>query len=336
MKKKIHAYLSARLTHLWYQPVLRGVTFALLPLSWMFSVVVAVRRFLYKIKLLKTHTFDVPVIVVGNIAVGGTGKTPFVIWLANFLRAQGFRPGVISRGVGGKRQSVPQRVSPSASTCEVGDEAILLVRHTNAPVVVCADKVKAVQCLLAESLCDVVISDDGLQHYRLGRCVEIAIVDAARRFGNQHLLPAGPLREPVRRMRTVDLAVVHGEQFTLTPVAVASLKNPNIIKSLNDFRDQKVHAVAGIGHPLRFFEMLAQAGLRVLPHAFPDHYAFDAAALAFADDLPILMTEKDAVKCAAFADDRCWYVRVAAKIEDNFSNQLLQVLKSKGVVNEYD
>lgn len=328
------------LTKYWYQDSLRVINILLLPISWVFGAIVSARRALYRIKLLTTYTFDVPVIIVGNITVGGTGKTPFVIWLASFLTSQGFRPGIISRGVGGKKHLFPRWVGMADLPAEVGDEAILLARHTGCPLVICTDKVKAMRAMLARETCNVIISDDGLQHYRLGRQVEIALIDGLRRFGNQCLLPAGPLREPMSRLASTDLIVVNeGEAnewcLTLLPIELVSVKNPHITKDLSIFSHHQVHAVAAIGNPQRFFNSLKQAGMQVIPHVFPDHYLFGKEELNFTDDLPIIMTEKDAVKWHEFADDRCWYVRIIAKMSAEFSQQLIHTLKSKGVTNAY-
>ncbi|TAK78180.1 MAG: tetraacyldisaccharide 4'-kinase, partial [Gammaproteobacteria bacterium] len=256
----------------WYQPSLRFITFILLPFSWLFRGCIFIRRQLYRLGFLKTHRFNVPVIIVGNITVGGTGKTPFVIWLAHYLIAQGYRPGIVSRGVGGKRQIKPYRVKQEDAATEVGDEAVLLAQRANCPLVIGIDRVAAVRELLQQAPCDIVISDDGLQHYRLGRDIEIVIIDGSRRFGNNCLLPAGPLREPVSRLQSVDFVVVNGEDMILEPVELL----PVIARSeaTRQSPDKKAHAVAGIGHPDRFFLTLKQAGFDIIPHAFPDHHPY--------------------------------------------------------------
>lgn len=321
----------------WYQSSLNLLTASLLPLSWLFAALVSLRRFLYKHNLLITHTFNIPVIIVGNLSVGGTGKTPFVIWLARFLVNLGFRPGVISRGVGGKKHRTPRWVDVSDLASEVGDEAILLARHSGCPLVLCTDKVKAVQALVDREKCNIIISDDGLQHYRLGRQVEIVMVDGQRRFGNRCLLPAGPLREPVSRLASADLVVVNeGEKdewcLDLLPVALVSIQHNDIKRDLSTLKGQKVHAVAAIGSPERFFNMLRRAGLQIIAHPFPDHYFFSKKELDFADNFPIIMTEKDAVKCGKFADERFWYVRSMANMSAGFSHELHRILTLKGVI----
>ncbi|MFZ3067317.1 MAG: tetraacyldisaccharide 4'-kinase, partial [Gammaproteobacteria bacterium] len=209
--------MSFDLTKHWYQRQLSWVSLLLLPFSWLFHLIVMARRGMYRSGILKTHSVPVPVIIVGNIAVGGTGKTPFVIWLVDYLKQQGYRPGIISRGAGGARQTNPYLVKTNDHPCKVGDEALLLANHTNCPLVIGVDRVAAARFLLAQSDCNIIISDDGLQHYALRRDVELVIVDGVRRFGNQQLLPAGPLRESIKRLEGVDAVIVNGEQMQLVP-----------------------------------------------------------------------------------------------------------------------
>lgn len=314
----------------WYRSSYDFVTFPLLPLSWMFKSIVSVRRFLYRSKFKKSYEFPVPVIVVGNITVGGTGKTPFVIWLANFLRQQGLQPGIVSRGVGGKQERKPRWVNQDSDPSQVGDEAILLIKRSQCPVVIGIDRVAAVKELLANSTCNIVISDDGLQHYRLSRDIEIAIVDGIRNLGNRSLLPAGPLRESPKRLQEVDFVVRHGEAgvneygMTLFGNKLVSVKRTDQAIDLNQF--SKVHAVAGIGNPERFFASLEKQGLTIVRHPFKDHYLYQESDFNFGDDLPIVMTEKDAVKCLRFADERFWCLPVDVQIAES----LLPPLK-KGV-----
>lgn len=321
-------------TRYWYRPSLNFITFLLLPFSIIFSFCAAIRRWLYRVGALKTHHFTVPVIVVGNIAIGGTGKTPFVIWLVEFLISQGYRPGIVSRGVGGKQTTKPHWVKIDDFANEVGDEAILLAERAHCPVVISPDRVAAVEDLLQNSDCNIVISDDGLQHYRLGRDIEIAIVDGMRRFGNTHLLPAGPLREPIERLKKVDFVIVNGGNdkdtfvMTLEPQGLVSLQHPETIMNLIEFPDKKVHAVAGIGHPERFFLLLKNAGFDVIAHPFGDHYPYQSYDFDFTDSLPILMTEKDAVKCKKFATEHYWYVKVAAKLNNRLEQKLLEKIKT--------
>jgi tetraacyldisaccharide 4'-kinase len=297
-------------------------------------MIVTVRRSLYRNHLLQSHRFNVPVIVVGNITVGGTGKTPFAIWLSGWLVKQGYQnPGIVSRGVGSIKHSKPFLVKPDSSVLDAGDEAVLMARKTLLPVVVYPDRVKAVQYLLDQCACDVVICDDGLQHYRLARDMEIAIIDGRRRFGNSELLPAGPLREPESRLREVNLAIVNGgnEQddysFSIVPVNLVRVNHVYEPKNIRDFNGQTVHAVAGIGNPDRFFTLLEELGMTIVKHVFPDHHAFQANDLKFNDDFPIVMTEKDAVKCMRFAPVNCWYLDISISPNNKFQESLLSQLK---------
>lgn len=317
---------------LWYRKSLTPITCLLLPFAWLFGMMIAIRRWLYLVGILKTKSLPVPVVVVGNLTVGGTGKTPLVIWLAWCLQAAGFKPGIISRGCGGKPHAKPRLVSYEDKALEVGDETLLLLHKTDCPVAICVDRVAAAQTLLAQTNCNIIISDDGLQHYSLGRTLEIVVVDGAREFGNQQLLPAGPLREPLARLKTVDFIVVNGGCYAnaynmeLQPVEFVSLQTPSQCNQFGEFAANAFHAVAGIGNPARFFSMLQQAGFNISPHVFPDHYAYQAKDFNFSDRLPIVMTEKDAVKCLDFADERYWYVRVNTRIDDELMRQILNKL----------
>ncbi len=306
----------------------------LLPLSWIFKVLVTFRRFLYRHKIIQSFHFPVPVIIVGNITVGGTGKTPLVIWLAHFLKTKGFNPGIVTRGVGGKKQVLPYRVTSETEPAIVGDEAVLLKERSGCPVVVGIDRVAAVRDLLVHTDCNVVITDDGLQHYRLSRDIEIAVMDAERQLGNRCFLPAGPLRESPSRLKEVDFVVQHGaaQQGVLTMQLAGdhliSLADTSIKTLLHDFAHKKVHAVAGIGHPNRFFAVLRAQGFEVIEHVFPDHYLYRSEDFKFDDALPIVMTEKDAVKCKSFTDQRFWYLPVDAKLDKVFEVALMAKLSA--------
>lgn len=324
----------------WYRRIPHVFSFLLLPFSYLFGCAAALRRIFFRIGLIKTHAFDVPVLVVGNITVGGTGKTPFVIWLAAFLKEQGYNPGIVSRGVGGVRQKMPHWVHANDEAEQVGDEALLLVQATGCPVVICVNRVRAVTDLLQHSNCNIVISDDGLQHYRLGRDLEIAMVDGARRLGNGFLLPAGPLRETKERLNNVDFVIVNeGDELdeylmNLTPLKLSALKTVREY-DLHEFPHKKVHAVAAIGNPDRFFDTLRKAGFDVISHVFSDHYLYQSEDINFDDGLPIIMTEKDAVKCGSFADERYWSLGVAAKMNPEFEQKLLESISKmtlRGVV----
>ena len=321
------------LTRIWYRQF-HFITVFLLPFSMLFAACTALRRWMFRVGIKKIKRVSVPVIVVGNITTGGTGKTPFVIWLAHYLQSQGYHPGIVSRGVGGKKHRLPHIVKLTDSTDHVGDEAMLLAEHTQCPLVICADRVAATRHLLQHFHCNIVISDDGLQHYRLGRDIEIAMVDGARRFGNHYLLPAGPLREPISRLQKVNFVIINGGHapdeltMTLQATALISVQDKQKTFTLSQFPHKKVHAVAGIGHPEQFFQMLKQQGFDVIEHIFPDHYTYRAKNLHFNDSLPIFMTEKDAVKCRSFADQRYWYLSVTAKMSDGFEQKLWAQLTS--------
>lgn len=306
----------------------------LLPLSMLFFLIVSVRRLLYRRGLLKVGKLPVPVIVVGNISVGGTGKTPLVIWLVGYLRQHGYRPGVISRGYGGTANQ-PMSVSMATDPFLAGDEPVLIARRTGCPVWVGKNRVETGRALLrVRPDCDVLVCDDGLQHYALARDVEIAVVDGTRGFGNEFLLPAGPLREPLNRLLRVDAVVNNGGAGSAESVSMVlqgnlfrNLSDPARSAVAEDFSRQHLHAVAGIGNPERFFAQLEQMGLLVERHAFPDHHPYRPDDLRFAGTQAILMTEKDAVKCAAFAQPNWWYLQVDAKIDEALGLNVLQQLR---------
>ena len=307
-----------------------AVALGLSPLAGLFCTAARIRR-AYQTSRPRSP-LPVPVIVVGNIAVGGTGKTPLVVWLVRRLGEAGLRPGIVSRGYGGRPAREPRLVTAASDPAQVGDEPVLLAARTGAPVAVAVDRSAAARCLLARHGCDILISDDGLQHYRLPRDLEIAVVDGARRLGNGLCLPAGPLREPASRLGEVDQVVVNGTPGTgelamgVVGDTAVSLQDPQTVRTLDRFAGQSVHAVAGIGNPSRFFELLQDSGLRVVPHPLPDHHRFTAGDV----DLPgtVLMTEKDAVKCRGMADGRHWYVPVDARPEPALEQALMTAVRS--------
>ncbi len=321
-----------RLTAAWYAPRLTPLTLALVPLSVVFAVAVTVRQALFRAGLLSIQRLPVPVIVVGNITVGGSGKTPLVAALAAALAQRGWRPGVVSRGYGRRadRSSVhaARLVTADADPAEVGDEPLLFAR-AGWPMAVADSRVSAARALLAaHPECNVILADDGLQHYRLARDVEIAVVDAARGFGNGWRLPAGPLREGPQRLAAVDavVALISSDaaaaripagafQMTLAGDTFHRVNAPAVVAGARAFAGSGIHAVAGIGNPARFFAQLRALGIDAITHPFPDHHPFTAADLAFPGAKAILMTEKDAVKCVAFADERCWYLPVVARVD---------------------
>jgi tetraacyldisaccharide 4'-kinase len=326
--------LSDRLQGLWYQP--HPLSALLLPLAWFFTGVVILRRQLYLSHLLNPEALPVPVIVIGNISAGGTGKTPLVIWLYRFLTAQGYKPGIVSRGYGGRARQWPQQVRPDSDPATVGDEAVLLARHTSAPIAVGPDRHAAAEALIRHQGCDLILCDDGLQHYALRRDIEIAVIDGIRRHGNGYCLPAGPLREPISRLRDVDIIVTHGlagrgefsmkyAPSTLQPVARSPQSRQGAMPG-----PQEVHAVAGIGNPDDFFHLLRAQGYQVHRHPFPDHHVFRREEINFNDDLPVIMTEKDAVKCERFAGLEHWYLPIEAELPAVFERRLQELLRRKG------
>ena len=299
-------------------------------LARLFAAVVFLRRTAYRRGWLAAGSAGLPVIIVGNITVGGSGKTPLVIWLARALAGRGLKVGVVLRGHGGSAAGV-RRVRADSPPHEVGDEALLIARRTGVPVYVGRDRLAAARALAGEGV-HLILADDGLQHYRLGREVEIAVVDAARGAGNGRLLPAGPLREPVSRLEEVSVVVQtgsgpHGRAGALTMRLggdrLLPLDGAGAPRALGELAGQRVHAVAGIGNPARFFATLRAAGLEPLPHAFPDHHAYGARDLEFGDALPVLMTEKDAVKCRPFARAGRWYLPVDADFSAADASALL-------------
>jgi tetraacyldisaccharide 4'-kinase len=324
--------LSAReLLPVWYGNAQPSVFLRVL--SFIYGTLGAARRGLYRRGLLSSVRLPVPVIVVGNISVGGAGKTPLTLALIDALKARGFAPGVISRGHGGSA-SGPILVDRQSDAAIVGDEPALIARAAAVPIAVGRDRVAAARLLLGRAKADVLIADDGLQHYALCREVEICVIDGERRFGNGRLLPAGPLREPVSRLDAVDFRVCNGGETGVGEVAMAlqgdlavALVDPQRRHPLRDFAGGRVHAVAGIGNPARFFVQLRAAGLDVIEHPFEDHFAFTAKDLDFGDELPVLMTEKDAVKCLAFARAQHWQVPVRAQLPAQFFDAVAQRLR---------
>jgi len=323
--------LRKKIENSWYSK--SGLTTALLPLSWLFCILVQFRRVLYRLRLLRTTKLDVPVIVVGNITVGGTGKTPLVIELANLLKKQGYQPAIISRGYGGKARTWPQQVRWDGDPTMVGDEAILIARRTLCPMAVGPDRVASAQALLKYTDCDVIISDDGLQHYALGRDIEIAVIDGVRRYGNENCLPAGPLREPISRLSKVNFRITNGvaraNEYAMTyrTQQLRRADDPAVTLDLSSLKNQTVHAIAGIGNPQRFFDQLKRSDLDIIEHAFPDHYAFIKEDLDFGEIQPIIITEKDAVKCQRFYLHNVWYQPIKAILDNQFTEQLLVMLE---------
>ena len=309
---------------IWYQRHI--LSYLLLPFAGIYYLIVIIHKCLYKYGFKKITKPKVPVIIVGNITVGGTGKTPFVIWLAEYLQQQGMRPGIVSRGYGGSNIAYPHLVSKDDDAMQTGDEPLLLARRTKCLVVIDPNRVSAAKYLLQNTKCNIIISDDGLQHYALGHDLEIIIIDGQRKLGNSFLLPAGPLRESKKRLRTIDLLIVNGEEMQLKADKLCNLAKPELTQELEHLRGKKVHAVAAIGNPDRFFAMLQSYGLKITAHPFPDHHVFTASDLSFEDDLPIIMTEKDAVKCQNIAKENWWYVPVDAIISEQTQQKLKKLI----------
>jgi tetraacyldisaccharide 4'-kinase len=333
--------VEQRLTELWYRE--RGRGSLLQPLGWVYGALGAARTRAYAAGWLRTASAGKPVVVVGNLTVGGTGKTPLTVWLARELSAQGLRVGIVSRGYGGRERRQPRPVEAGARWQEVGDEPLILAHRSGCPTMVGSDRVAAAR-VLAPGV-DVIVADDGLQHLRLARDCEIVVIDGARGFGNGRVLPAGPLREPLARLARADALVVNGAAEHASLAAALARSRPFEMRLVGEealrvdagasprplaaFRGQRVHAVAGIGNPARFFDSLRAHGLDVIAHAFPDHHAFSASDLEFGDALAVLMTEKDAVKCTAFANVRLWYVPVNAQFTPADAQALLARVLAK-------
>lgn len=326
--------LERGLHSLWYAD--SWIYRLLLPLSWLYCGLGVVRRLAYRIGLLRGTALDCPVVVVGNLVAGGSGKTPLVIALADYLRQAGLRVGLLCRGYRGRAKRWPQRVTPDSDPDEVGDEAVLLAQKTGLPVMAGPKRVLSGRALLEQAPCDVVLCDDGLQHYALKRDLEIVAIDPEYAFGNGACLPAGPLREPRSRLQQVDAVVSLGEPCreagALMQLAVAEafrLVDPRQRCKLSAFAGQSVHAIAGIAHPQRFFRRLREAGMSVEAHAFEDHHRYMPEDIAFDDPRPVLMTEKDAVKCQAFSRSDWWVVPLEVQLDATFGDWLVNAVSKR-------
>ena len=319
-----------RLEYYWYT---RSPWLILLfPFAFLYCLAMRLRRLLYSIGVLHSERLPVPVVVVGNLTVGGTGKTPLTGWLAMLLKQSGYRPGIVARGYRGKARHWPQQVRPDSDPVMVGDEAVMLAGMCGCPMAVGPQRVRAARVLLKHNECGVILCDDGLQHYALQRDIEIAVIDGVRRMGNGFCLPAGPLREPASRLEQVDLRVVNGlgnkgeYPMRMKATCAHNLADDNNVRELASFRGNSVHAVAGIGNPERFLDFLRQAGMRVEAHLFPDHHVYTADDVCFGDDRPVLMTAKDAVKCREFGLQNAWYVPVTIEMGADFTERFLELL----------
>jgi len=318
--------INLRPPKFWYKRNI--ISYSLLPFSFFYILIGILHRWFCKI--FYTYKSPVPVIVVGNITVGGTGKTPLVICLAKLLQEQGYRPGIISRGYGGNSKTYPLSLDVNSKVVNTGDEALLMFRHTKCPVVVGPDRNASIESLLQKNNCNIIISDDGLQHHKLQADITITLVDATIGLGNGFCLPAGPLREPVNRLKTVDFIIrnyntnINNDDFgmSLEPVLFYNLKDTSLTKQAIYFKDKTIHAVAGIGNPARFFQTLRQLGLNITEHAFPDHYCFKKSDFPFAKEI-VIITEKDAVKCDVIIDSNFWCLSVQARLSNEFKELLL-------------
>lgn len=302
------------------------------PLEKLFSILIKTRKWLYSHKIFKTYKLNVPVVVVGNITVGGTGKTPLVIYLAKILQEKGYRPGIVSRGYRGKTKAVVV-VSPQSDPHLVGDEAVLISKRTRCPMVVSKNRVSGAKYLERYHKVDIILSDDGLQHYALHRDLEIVVIDGKRRFGNERLLPSGPLREPISRLETVDIRVCNGEVDSALEYSMCykfgkiySLSYPDKTLPIDYFKKITVHAIAGIGNPQRFFDQLESEDIKIIQHPFPDHYVYNHMDISFIDSKPVLLTEKDAVKCKKFSNTKHWVVTIDAKLDQEFDHKFFTKL----------
>jgi len=312
------------------------------PMSVFFGAIAAARRVIYRAGVLPVFRAPVPVVIIGNISVGGSGKTPLTLGLAGWMRELGWCPGIVSRGYGGSAKK-PRLVGIGNSAEEVGDEALLLATRTGCPVYIARNRSAAAKALLkTHPECDLVLSDDGLQHYALARDFEIIVIDAKRSFGNGFLLPAGPLREPVARLATADAIVCHGAcqaacqeqwprrfQMKLTGDSFYNLLNPNLTVTAQALNGTGIYALAGIAHPERFFRHLEALGLKFEPRPFPDHHAFTRKDLEIKGAQTIIMTEKDAVKCQDFASENCWALAVQAEVEPDLALFIHAVLREQ-------
>ena len=321
------------LNEVWYKDHFVGTW--LMPFSFIFTDVVKFRRWMYKKGFKPVEKLSVPVIIVGNITLGGTGKTPLVIYMAQQLKAAGFKPGVISRGYGGQSDSWPLKVTADSDTLQVGDEPLIIAQQAGCPVAVGPVRADSARLLLDSEACDVIISDDGLQHYALHRDIEIVVIDGVRRFGNNFCLPSGPLREPQERIREVDFIICNGGETEENEIsmqlegAYAVNMQTQERKALAEFKELNCYAMAGIGNPQRFFDLLKQYGLDCQTDSFPDHYIYTEKDIRYKGAEAIFMTEKDAVKCLAFASEQHWFVPVQAKLENQFIENLIALLRTK-------
>ena len=332
--KKLQLINQEWINRVWYRRSL--ISLVLLPLSALFWFIISIRKAVYKNIPGLQKTFSIPVIVVGNITVGGTGKTPMVIYLCEQLAKLGYKPAVASRGYGGNITAATL-VQKSHDAVQVGDEPVLIFNRTNVPVMVGANRIEVIDKLVSTHNCDLVICDDGLQDYRFDHDVEILMIDGDRQFGNQRLLPAGPMREPLSRLAECDLRVVAAKAVLSLSEDTMQYKTHEIVMvgesdrtmPIDALQGQTVHAVAGIANPKRFFDVLRSHGLHVIEHAHDDHAVFSSSDLQFPDDYSVLITEKDAVKCTTLNLENVWYLPVTAQLPGTFIPRVQQQIRER-------
>lgn len=338
MRQQIRSRLEQALNESWYGD--KRWTRRLRPLSGLYKTAARLNKPSHK----DVYTSPLPVIVVGNITVGGAGKTPLVIHICELLQSKGWRPAVLSRGYKSSLEQYPHVIGNTDDAASVGDEPLMLSHRLNIPVCIDAQRSRGARLLLARQLCDVIVCDDGLQHYKLARDIEVAVLDGQRMLGNGLCLPAGPLREPATRLESVDLVVCNGEPAheEINIDAVMQLEVQGFVNlvsgqclSLVDFVEMNaaapLHAIAAIGNPMRFFALLEHLGFVFEQHVFPDHHIFTPADIAFDNDKALLMTEKDAVKCKAIADENCWFMQVSARLPEKFDQRIVDLLENVSV-----
>ena len=315
-------FLETLIEKVWYSKNIFSLLLS--PLSLIYISIIYLRYTLYQLGLISITKINVPTIVIGNIVVGGTGKTPLVIWLAKHFKDKGFLPGIVSRGYGGTYLSNIELVKPTSNPLLVGDEPVIIARNTNCPVVVAKKRAKGAKKLVEKYNCNIILCDDGMQHYSLARDIEIAVIDGQRRFGNNYCFPAGPLREPKSRIFKADLIVSKYNARTCehkmdyTYHQLVSLNELSKTIPISDLHGMTVHAIAGINNPDHFFSYLRSHKLELIIHKFPDHYSYTEDDVKFDDNFPVVMTEKDAVKCLNYSSDKHWYIPISAELSKSF------------------
>ena len=324
-------FLKILIEKIWYSK--NFISFLLLPLSWIYIFFVELRLKLYQFGIFPINKSYAPTIIVGNMVAGGTGKTPLVIWLACYYKEQGFFPGVISKGYKGRYTTNTQFVDSNTDPILVGDEPVLIAKKTKCPVLVGNKRSTAAQEIVEKYKCNLIISDDGLQHYSLARNIEIAVIDGQRRLGNGFCIPAGPLRELKSRLDSVDLVVgkylAKKSEYKMEYIYndLVSLNNPKDKMPITDLDSKKIHVVSGISNPQSFYSYLRSQNYELLIHEYPDHHIYNENDLKFDDDFPVVMTEKDAVKCFKYSNERYWYLPISAKLSERFTLDLNELLE---------